>query len=40
MSGDIGEAREAIGKLIEMDPAWKLKVLEDPAFEPVWDSLG
>ncbi|MDB4491833.1 tetratricopeptide repeat protein [bacterium] len=35
-TGHVQEAKEAIRKLIDLDPAWRLKVLEDPAFEVVW----
>ena len=32
------EAKEAIRKLLDLDPDWQLKVLEDPAFQAMWDS--
>ncbi len=37
-TGHVQEAKEAIEKLADIAPDWRLKVLEDPAFESVWDS--
>jgi hypothetical protein len=35
-TGHVEEAKEAIEKLVDLDPDWRLRVLEDPAFESVW----
>jgi hypothetical protein len=35
-TGHVQESKEAIRKLIDLAPAERLKVLEDPAFEVVW----
>ena len=35
-TGHVQEAKEAIEKLVDIAPDWRLKVLEDPAFEMVW----
>ncbi|MDB4632757.1 hypothetical protein OAG85_03630 [Verrucomicrobiales bacterium] len=35
-TGHVEKAKEAIEKLVDLDPDWRLRVLEDPAFESVW----
>ena len=37
-TGHAEEAKEAIRKLLDLDRDWRLKVLEDPAFQAMWDS--
>ncbi|MGY8690847.1 MAG: hypothetical protein ACKVHP_24305, partial [Verrucomicrobiales bacterium] len=37
--GNLAGAKIQIGELIDMAPDWRLKVLEDPAFGALWDSL-
>ena len=37
-TGHLKESKDAIRKLLDLDPDWRLKVLEDPAFELMWNS--
>ena len=34
--GNLAGAKIQIGKLIDVAPDWRLKVMEDPAFESLW----
>ena len=35
--GNLDGAKFQIGKLIDVAPEWRVKVLEDPAFKSMWD---
>ena len=37
--GDIEEAKERVGKAIELDAKFKLLALDDPDLEPLWETL-
>ena len=36
--GDLESAKARVGEAIKIDPKWKIRALDDPDLEPLWDS--
>ena len=34
--GRLGEAKEAVRRIVTLAPAWRLALLDDSALDPVW----
>jgi tetratricopeptide (TPR) repeat protein len=36
--GNLESAKARVGEAIKIDPKWKIRALDDPDLEPLWDS--